>query len=187
MRRIITAREQVEMLSPWRTATDFDEIMDLLGGPIKSWSYDTEPPKADPPIPGVPKGYEKYYKGCQSCEDKYTPHMMMPTRIADYYKEYDRDTEEAQSRALEKVIREHGKIRQPLLISTDGTHAIMHEGNHRLALAKKLGMSHVPIRVSLDKEVKVNEGMPVPMEPFLKDWVTKNRDALPPHSQIWDR
>ena len=152
--------------------------MDLLG--ISSSPRPVEPePEPEPSIPGIPPGYERYYKSLIDTPDtSHTAHIMMPTKLADYYKEYDRDTEDEQSQVLERAIREHGKIRQPMLISTDGTHALLHEGNHRLALAKKLGISHVPIRVQYNQEVRVNEGRPVLLDPTLKAWAEKNKDML---------
>jgi len=171
-------RMQQEYNQRKQAATDVDEIMDLLG--ISSSPRPVEPePEPEPSIPGIPPGYERYYKSLIDTPDtSHTAHIMMPTKLADYYKEYDRDTEDEQSQVLERAIREHGKIRQPMLISTDGTHALLHEGNHRLALAKKLGISHVPIRVQYNQEVRVNEGRPVLLDPTLKAWAEKNKDML---------
>lgn len=104
------------------------------------------------------------------------PHLMLPTEIAHHYREYDRPYDEG----LGRVIADQG-IRQPLRISTDGTHAIMHEGNHRLEVAKRLGISHVPVQVTLEKpgDVVNNGGRsPVPLEEHLGNWVNQNTQNL---------
>ena len=189
MRRIVTARDQWEMLSPWKTASEVDvndPLWDLLGlppgGDRKPYTPAPKEPELQPdPIPGVPTGWEKYYNAYKDYPDASDKaHVHVPTEILDHYREYDRPTDDPQSQVLEKILREHGnQIRQPLIISTDGSHASLIEGNHRLALAKKLGIPHLPVKVYYDKRVNINEGTPVPLEPWLKDWVGKNKDRLP--------
>lgn len=104
------------------------------------------------------------------------PHLMLPIGAAHHYREYDRPYDDV----LGQVIADQG-IRQPLRISTDGTHATMHEGNHRLEIAKRLGLTHVPVQVTLEKpgEVINNGGRPpAPLESHLGDWVDQNRHRL---------
>ena len=104
------------------------------------------------------------------------PHLMLPIGSAHHYREYDRPYDDV----LGQVIADQG-IRQPLRISTDGTHATMHEGNHRLEVAKRLGLTHVPVQVTLEKpgEVINNGGRPpAPLEGHLGEWVDQNRHRL---------
>lgn len=104
------------------------------------------------------------------------PHLMLPIGAAHHYREYDRPYDDV----LGQVIADQG-IRQPLRISTDGTHATMHEGNHRLEIAKRLGLTHVPVQVTLEKpgEVIHNGGRPpAPLEKHLGEWVDQNRHRL---------
>lgn len=124
--------------------------------------------------------YENYPPGSPNLPDSLKPHLMLPTDIAHHYREYDRPDDE-NTQMLKRVIADQG-IRQPLKISTDGTHAVMIEGNHRLNVARQLGMSHVPVQVFMEKpgEVMTNESYskPVPLEPVLGDWIGKNRQHL---------
>lgn len=124
--------------------------------------------------------YEPYPPNSPSLPEDLRPHLMLPTEIAHHYREYDRPDDE-NTQMLRRVIGDQG-IRQPLKISTDGTYAILHEGNHRVNVARQLGMSHVPVQVHLEKpgEVMTNsEGSrPVLLEPVLGDWVQQNRQHL---------
>lgn len=124
--------------------------------------------------------YEPYPPDSPNLPDSLKPHLMLPTDIAHHYREYDRPDDE-NTQMLKRVIGDQG-IRQPLKISTDGTHAMMIEGNHRLNVARQLGLSHVPVQVFLEKpgEVMTNSesSMPVPLEPHLGDWINANRQHL---------
>ena len=124
--------------------------------------------------------YEPYPPNSPNLPDSLKPHLMLPTDIAHHYREFDRPDDE-NTQMLKRVIGDQG-IRQPLKISTDGTHALMIEGNHRLNVARQLGMSHVPVQVFMEKpgEVMTNESYskPVPLEPHLGDWIDQNRQHL---------
>ena len=120
--------------------------------------------------------YENREPGSPGLPESLRPHLMLPTEVAHHYREYDRPYDDV----LGRVIGDQG-IRQPLRISTDGTHATLHEGNHRLEVARRMGISHVPVQVTLEKpgEVINNGGRPpVPLEPHLGDWVRQNSHAL---------
>ncbi len=124
--------------------------------------------------------YEPHPPDDPNLPDSLKPHLMLPTEVAHHYREYDRPRDE-NTRMLERVIGDQG-IRQPLRISTDGSHAMLIEGNHRINVAHRLGISHVPVQVYLEKpgEVMTNsEGSrPVPLEPVLGDWITQNSHRL---------
>jgi len=174
VKRIVTAREQVEMLSPWKqAATDVDEIMDLIGPPVRPHNPANDPPPLPyrDPYEEMRETYENYPQG----KIKYD--LMIPTDVLGHYREHDRPYDEK----LEGVIREQG-IREPVHISTNGTHAILSEGNHRLDVARRLGIPEIPARVFVDDNIVRGDARygkpPVPLEPFLKDFVTKNRDKL---------
>ena len=125
--------------------------------------------------------YEPHPPGDPGLPEGLVPHLMLPTDIAHHYREYDRPVDDENTAMLTRVIADQG-IRQPLRISTDGTHAILHEGNHRLTVARQLGMSHVPVQVTLEKpgEIMTNSeaSRPVPLEPVLGEWVNQNRQNL---------
>lgn len=125
--------------------------------------------------------YQDYPPDSPTLPDSLKPHLMLPTDIARHYREHDRPVDDENTRMLTRVIADQG-IRQPLRISTDGTHAILHEGNHRVTVARQLGMSHVPVQVTLEKpgEIMTNSeaSRPVPLESVLGDWVNQNRQNL---------
>ena len=164
-----------------KTAADLDDIYELLGIHDDTDSIPPAPPESHDPIPGVPQGWERYYKALVGQpDDTGTAHLHLPVDVLDHYKEYDRDPNTDQARALAKVISDDGGIRSPVHISTDGTHALMHEGNNRLALAKQLGITHLPVRVTYERPGRVirNEGTPVPLEKNLGGWLDANRHRL---------
>lgn len=47
---------------------------------------------------------------------------------------------------VKKHIAKNG-IQDPITVSTNGTHGLVEDGHHRLAIAKELGMSHVPVNI----------------------------------------
>jgi hypothetical protein len=69
---------------------------------------------------------------------------MVPTDVAARYREYDRTPPQH----LVDDIKAHG-IKEPLIMtySKSTGNAMLGEGNHRLAAAQALGMTHVPVRV----------------------------------------
>ena len=155
------------------TASVEDDIMDLLGVPVKPYNPATAPPPAPRRDP-----YEEMrdiYKDRPQGKIKYD--LMIPTDILDHYREHNRDYDDK----LEGVIREQG-IREPVHISTNGTHAILNEGNHRLDIAQKLGIPEIPARVFVDDNIIRGDNRygkpPVPLEPFLKKFIDTNRDRL---------
>lgn len=188
-RRIVTAHEQHEMLAPWRVVAavaEDDPLWSLLdpasGGehvPTTPTPPDTPRP-SQPPIEGVPVGWERYYQHIREQPDTSgNAHLMMPTDLLDHYREYDRPTDDPQAQTLKKVITEHGGIRQPLILSTSPTHGLLTEGNNRLALAKEMGISHLPVKVYHDDRVQANEGTPVEHHPDFMPWLQANKDSLP--------
>ncbi len=130
--------------------------------------------------------YEPHPPGDPGLPESLVPHLMLPTDVAHHYREYDRPVDDENTQMLRRVIADQG-IRQPLRISTDGTHAMLIEGNHRINVARSLGMSHVPVQVHLEKpgEVMTNstDSKPVPLEPVLGDWVRQNGHNL---KSFWD-
>ena len=164
----------MDLLDEPNTKSDntIDEIMTLLG------ENNTPPPPVpelpeqpvEPPIPGVRRGEERWYKHLLETEDRTDKaHLSLPTELVDYYKEYDRPPELTDT--LKKAVQEQGGIRTPLWISTDGKTALLVEGNHRLAVAKDLGIEDLPVRITFDPEVRKNEGTPVPLDPVLQKWI----------------
>lgn len=155
------------------TASVEDDIMELIGPPVRPHNPATDLPPAPRRDP-----YEEMrdlYKDRPQGKIKYD--LMIPTDIVNHYREHDRDYDDR----LEQVIREQG-IRQPVHISTDGTHAILNEGNHRLDIAQKLGIPEIPARIFVDDKVIRGDNRygkpPVPLEPFLKKFIDTNRGRL---------
>jgi ParB-like chromosome segregation protein Spo0J len=62
------------------------------------------------------------------------------------YRAYYGDPRDSSVRTLVSDVRENG-ITEPLLVSTDGTHALLEDGNKRLNLAAELGLTELPVTV----------------------------------------
>lgn len=138
--------------------------------------------------------YEPYPADSPDLPDHLKPHTHLPIDVVHHYREFDRPYD-ANTRMVQRVIADQG-IRQPLKISTDGTHAMLIEGNHRLHAARQLGMTHLPVQVFLEKPGEVmgkkhpdmlathpDYHDPAPLEPVLSDWIKDNGHTL---RSFWD-
>ncbi|AEJ94788.1 hypothetical protein SEA_JPICKLES_81 [Mycobacterium phage JPickles] len=128
----------------------------------------------------VPEPWQRYYDHMSAQPDTSgNAHLMMPTDLVHHYREYDRDPADPNYQVLKKVIQEHGnQIRQPLVINADDTHGVLTEGNHRAAIARELGITHLPVRVQYGPKARANEGTPVPHHPAFKQWLDANIGGL---------
>ncbi|APD17115.1 hypothetical protein FDH18_gp073 [Mycobacterium phage Lukilu] len=128
----------------------------------------------------VPEPWQRYYDHMSAQPDTSgNAHLMMPTDLVHHYREYDRDPADPNYQVLKKVIQEHGnQIRQPLVINADDTHGVLTEGNHRAAIARELGITHLPVRVQYGPKAQANEGTPVPHHPAFKQWLDANIGGL---------
>ncbi len=131
----------------------------------------------------IPEGWERYVKALAGQEDRTNEATVwVPVSELKKYQEYDRANDPASAGnmdALEAVIRLDGGIRQPIMLSTDGTKALVHEGNHRIAVAERLGIKELPVKISEDAIIKRNEGSaPIELTGDLKAFV---RERLPLH------
>ena len=156
------------------TASVEDDIMEMIGPPVRRHNPATDLPPAPRRDP-----YEHMREVYKDLAPK-AYDVMIPTHVLDHYREYSHPYDHK----LEEIIREQG-IREPVRISTNGTHAIISEGNHRLDIAQKLGIPAVPARVYVNKDIargdtNGNDGgrPPAPLEPFLKKFIDTNRDRL---------
>lgn len=92
----------------------------------------------------------------------------VPTHVLDKHKEYDREVDprfEGDHAHLDEVtkdIAEHG-VTSPLIMTygQKDRRAYIGEGNHRLAAAKRLGITHLPVRVYRASHTD-GRGAPVP-------------------------
>ena len=76
----------------------------------------------------------------------------VPISEIDAYKEHDREIEKKFSKEeldnLEEKIKKDGGIKEPIVIQIDGDgKALVIEGNTRIAVAKRLGIKKIPVRV----------------------------------------
>lgn len=166
-------RELAERWEARQADIGIDDIMDLLGPsirPAEPWVA-PERPQFDP-IPGVEEGWEEYALDLLGRPDyTHEADLWLPTEVAWYYREYDRSGNSGQASAVEYALRQEG-IRSPVTISTDGRSALLIEGNHRVMLARRLGIASIPVRIQWDPNgVRANEGTPKPLEPTLADWL----------------
>lgn len=214
MRRFLTAREQVAMTAPWRKhAADRADLRWERDGSGK-WILVGRNPDGNPvavPTERAPsvrtsaredeteeemlrRVYDPYPVDSPTLPDSLKPHTHLPIDVVHHYREFDRPYDK-NTQMIERVIRDQG-IRQPLRISTDGTHGMLIEGNHRLHAARRLGMTHLPVQVYLEGPGEVmgrkTQDMldahpgyhnPAPLEPVLADWINKNRHDL---RSFWD-
>lgn len=141
--------------------SDYEDIMDLLGPSVAPF---------EPSSQGVSRPAPPTVRDTTS-----EANVWLPTSVAAHYKEYDRSGRAVDE--LEEQIRQQGLL-TPIRISTDGEVAVVHEGNHRLQVADRLGIREVPVIVTLDSRVVSNGGRVTPLEPVLASWVDANRGSL---------
>jgi ParB-like nuclease domain len=110
--------------------------------------------------------------------DEVTPDLWLPTEVAAHYHVANMDHRRPIDPPLEADIREKG-ILFPLTIYTNGQHALIGDGNHRVRIAIKLGLEKVPVQVLPDnlRRKASRCGHPV-LEPVLNAWV---QEHLWPH------
>ena len=120
-RRIIIAREQHEMLSPWKLAGRAEMYKDMPA----------ENPNLMIPIEEM-MGYANDHTGLERYHGPLT-HRGLPRP-------------ETRPEELEDIKRS-GVIKRPLLLNVYGDQAQLDDGHHRLSIADHLGMSHVPVSI----------------------------------------
>lgn len=96
------------------------------------------------------------------------PDTWLSTEVVDYYRCWaDAGPQPDLARA--------GVLRQakPLIIYSNGTHAVLGDGNHRLAAAKRAGLEKLPVKIVPDR-LLLADGMDAshlrPLEPEVKRW-----------------
>lgn len=163
--------EWSEVVEGKKDTTSIDEILNLLGiqDNPQTPSLPLEFPK-EKQMDGVPEGYERYAKALLGQPDRTSEAtVFMSVEDLKRYAEYDRSADVDQLQALEFVVKKDGGIRSPLQLSTDGDSALLHEGNHRLLVAERLGIKEVPVKITIDEEVIRNEGRkPLKLDKNLK-------------------
>mgnify|MGYP000428933448 CR=1 FL=1 len=97
-------------------------------------------------LEAIQHGYSAIYESYASTTE------LVPVQVIDRYKEFTREVPmhgNEQFQELKADIKENG-IKEPLIIAyyQYSKTALLVEGNHRLRIAKELGMSEVPVRVS---------------------------------------
>ena len=171
-----------EVVEPQKDTT-VDEILDLLGVQGKPSAPVVLPKEA--PIDGVPEGYERYVKALLGQPNRTNEAtVFMSVEDLKRYAEYDRSADIDQLQALEYVVKKDGGINSPLQLSTNGSSALLHEGNHRLIVAERLGIKEVPVKITLDEEIIRNEGRdPTKLDDNLKFFLDndfkKHQDGRP--------
>ena len=141
-----------------------DDIMDLLGPDL------SQVPSSKGPWDDLPPMQEPVVTDTTNQAD-----LWLPTNVAMIYREYDRSGPAVDS-LMEKIKRDG--ILTPIQISTNGSVAVVHEGNHRLQVADRLGIGRIPCRITYDLPIISNGGMVAPLEPILENWVSMNKDRM---------
>src|ERR1700752_3636109 len=100
-----------------------------------------------------------------------TPDLWLPTNIASHYHVANMDHRRPIDPSLENDIAENG-ILLPISIYTNGLHALIGDGSHRVRIAMKLGLEKVPVQVLPDNMRRKASrcGHPV-LESVLDAWV----------------
>ena len=141
-----------------------DDIMDLLGPDL------SQVPSSKSPWDDLPPMQEPVVTDTTNQAD-----LWLPTNVAMHYREYDR-TGPAVDSLMEKIKRDG--ILTPIQISTNGSVAVVHEGNHRLQVADRLGIGRIPCKITYDLPIISNGGMVAPLESVLENWVSMNKDRM---------
>jgi hypothetical protein len=97
--------------------------------------------------------------------------LQLPLAVAQYYRVF---AEPAVPNALRESVATHGFLR-PLAVYTDGTHAVLRDGHHRLAVARELGLITVPVSISPNWLTRLYDEFTLPViEPLLATWLEAN-------------
>jgi len=106
-------------------------------------------------------------------------HLSMPTEAIRYYSQ-GTPFREDDAPGLDDDIRANG-IQDPVNIVTDGSHAFLTNGHHRMESAERLGLSHVPVwvrKVSPEFMDSLAWGRNNPVEKHLGKWFKNNGGGL---------
>ena len=111
-----------------------DDLIDELGYKVKSYSKGGSVSDIE-----FKCNYEKYFE-------------YVPLSEIEKYIEFDREVEHKISKKYLDELTEEIKVNgitYPITLEIDGYKGIIVEGNHRIAVAKRLGMKYIPVRVVL--------------------------------------
>lgn len=110
--------------------------------------------------------------------------FQMPTDAVWHYRKFDveqsfegEDDRRRQEELTENIAR--AGIEKPLsiILSDDHRHALIGDGNHRVAAARKLGLSTVPVWIDVwepeDRAFLSTQGAK-DLEPWLQQWIGAN-------------
>jgi hypothetical protein len=100
--------------------------------------------------PDVPKGWDRYYSAMMDTPDRTHDSgvRMLPTDSVWHYREYDRGSDSPNTVALKRAVMDSGgKIKTPITLRMNSYGGMVSEGNHRLQVARELGIDVVPVRI----------------------------------------
>ena len=165
MKRIVTAREQAEMLSPWH----------ITAG--KRGELPGETPRRQRRTSAKPRRFNQDW---QHIGGDYFPldvisHYM--DRKGEGFGDEKAPLYEMNGKPpLSQQITEDG-YEKPVELCTDGRSGRVYDGHHRIDVARQLGHTHVPVQVSWRNSSGYgNEGAyGNKIEPWLKGWLTDMR------------
>lgn len=165
-RRIVTARQQYELLSPWRVAAPLQHDLDFdegryaglrTAGPRRRFNQDWQHIGGDYfPLDVITHYMDRKGEGFG---DEKAPLYEMSGRPP-----------------LSQQIKQDG-YEKPVELCTDGQSGCVYDGHHRIDVARQLGHTHVPVVVTWRNSSGYgNEGAySNKVEPWLKKWLTDMR------------
>ena len=109
----------------------------------------------------------------QILADIQSSHPMFPVEHLDPHKTYDWTDSVQRDGRLMKDMKAKG-VQQPVEMETDGHLGILGDGNHRLAAAKLLGMSHLPVKFTKMSTRYLSRGGGVPLHPDIQAHLAAN-------------
>lgn len=97
----------------------------------------------------------------------------LPTGVVDYYRVFPNPDITDDFHA---DITSNG-IKNPIRIYTNGTHAVLRDGHHRLVAAHKVGLKTMPVHIVPDwlQHTYADYNLPE-LEPLLANWLRDNLD-----------
>jgi hypothetical protein len=110
-----------------------------------------------------------------------SPDLVVPTTVAARYQSFIVERRPRVDPGLERDIIRNG-ILHPITLRTNGAQGLITDGNHRIAIAQKLGIEEIPVQVWPDslRRIQSRAGYPV-LESVVKEWVSENLFAHDDH------
>jgi hypothetical protein len=140
------------------------KVIEDIDVTIKSMSYEGYDPETKEPL-AINKVMSYYAPARVDLE--------LPTEVVDYYRVFP---EPNVSNLLVKDIQNNG-IRNPVRLYTNGYRGVLRDGHHRLVVAKRSGITHMPVHVIPNWLEKTYISYSLPrLESLVSQWLENSLD-----------